>query len=608
MSTADENPPIEQPTPADQFGEPPEDGAAEAIERPEDHPLETADAADTAETGVLRNSAVMAIGTVASRITGVGRDIAVVAAIGFATLSDAYSLGNSLPNIIYILIVGGALNAVFVPQLVRHIKQDADRGDGYAHRLLTLTAIVLLVLSVASVLLAPWIVRLYAPDDYSQADLEIAIAFTRLCLPQIFFYGLFTMLSQVLNSRGHFAMPMFAPIVNNLLVIGMALGFLYVAGDAVTIDTITSGEVLWLGVGTTLGVVLQALVLIPVLGRVGYRYRAKFDFRGYGLRKTAGLAGWTLALVLANQLAFIVITRLATSANVQAADAGVVAQGLTTYQKAYLVFILPHSVITVSIVTALLPRLSRSAAEGRLADVADGISNGARLLAALIVPCAAMLVVFGPMITTVLFNFGAGSGPAATYTGVVVTGFALGLLPFSTFYLLLRGWYSVEDTRTPFLVTVVFNLVMLAIAVPLYAAVPPGLKVLSLALAYAGSYWVTVLIAWGLLSRRLGGLRSGATAAAVGRIVVAGAVAGLAGFGTAYLLRRGFIAMSHRDLESALVGHPVFALVTLLVGGTITAVVYLACCRVLRISDLDEVLTMIRARLPGLRGRAATGD
>ena len=599
MSAADENPTADDAIAEEQFGEPPEDGAAEAIERPSDH---------AGETGVLRNSAVMAVGTVASRITGMARDIAVVAAIGFATLSDAYSLGNSLPNIIYILIVGGALNAVFVPQLVRHIKQDADRGDGYAHRLLTLAGIVLLLLSVVSVLLAPWIVRLYAPDDYSQADLEVAIAFTRLCLPQIFFYGLFTMLSQVLNSRGHFAMPMFAPIVNNLLVIGMALGFLFVAGDAVTIGTITDGEVLWLGIGTTLGVVLQALVLIPILGRVGYRYRAKFDFRGYGLRKTAGLAGWTLALVLANQLAFIVITRLATSANVQAAEAGVVAQGLTTYQKAYLVFILPHSVITVSIVTALLPRLSRSAADGRLADVAAGISSGARLLAALIVPCAAMLIVFGPTITTVLFSFGAGSGPAATYTGVVVTGFALGLLPFSVFYLLLRGWYSVEDTRTPFLVTVLFNLVMLAIAVPLYAAVPPGLKVLSLALAYAGSYWVTLLVSWGLLSRRLGGLRSGATAAAVGRIVAAGALAGLAGLAAAYLLRRAFIALTHRDLGSALVGHPVFALVTLLIGGTITVVVYLGACRLLRIADLDQVLAMIRSRLPGLRGRAVTGD
>ncbi len=571
------------------FGDPPEDGSAEATERPED------------SNGMLRNSAVMAAGTVASRITGVGRDIAMVAAIGFGTLSDAYSLGNSLPNIIYILIVGGALNAVFVPQLVRHIKNDADRGDGYADRLLTLAGMILLLLSVASVLAAPLIVSLYAPDNYSPRDVEVAVAFARFCLPQIFFYGAYTMLSQVLNSRGHFAMPMFAPIVNNLLVIGMAVGFLFVAGDAVTIDNVTSAQLVWLGVGTTLGVVLQAIVLFPVLKRVGYRYRPAFDYRGYGLVKTATLAGWTVALVLVNQLAFIIITRLATSANVTASAAGVVEQGLTTYQKAYLVFILPHSVITVSIVTALLPRLSSSATEGRLGDVATGVSSGARLIAALIVPCAAMLVAFGSTITTVLFSFGAGSGAAATYTGIVVAGFALGLLPFSIFYILLRGWYSVEDTVRPFLVTVIFNVVMLTITIPLYAAVPAGLKVLSLAVSYALAYWITMAIAWVWLSRKLGGLNTRGTVGVVLRILIAGAIAGAVGFGAGYLVRLAFSAVTGSDSGASLVGHQVEALATLLVGGVVLVPVYLVMCRLLRVAELDEVVALVKGRIPGLR-------
>ncbi|MSV51217.1 MAG: murein biosynthesis integral membrane protein MurJ, partial [Actinobacteria bacterium] len=156
---------------------------------------------------VMRSSALMASGTVVSRLTGIMRDVAAAAALGFYLVADAFSLGNSLPTIIYILVVGGALNAVFVPQLVRRMKDDPDDGKAYADRLLTLVGTVLLLLSIAAVLAAPLIVDLYTPADYPQADFELAVAFARLCLPQILFYGIYTMLSQVLNARGQFGAP-----------------------------------------------------------------------------------------------------------------------------------------------------------------------------------------------------------------------------------------------------------------------------------------------------------------------------------------------------------------------------------------------------------------
>ena len=576
----------------DRFGSPPEDGPGEAIDQP---------TAAVTEPGMLKSSAVMAVGTIMSRITGLLRDIAMVAAIGFGTLADAYSLGNTLPNIIYILIVGGALNAVFVPQLVRHLTDDADRGDGYANRLLTLTGLILLGLSVASILAAPWIVRLYAPSNYSAADLEVAIAFARLCLPQIFFYGMYTMLSQVLNSRGHFAMPMFAPIVNNILVIAMAVGFIVVVGDVATIDSITTAQITWLGVGTTVGVVLQALVLLPVLSRVGYRFHPTFNYRGYGLTKTGVLAGWTIGLVLVNQIGFVVTTRLATAANVNAAELGVVEQGLTTYQKAYLVFMLPQSVITVSLVTALVPRLSRSASTGRIREVADGLANGARLISALIIPAAAVLVVFGAVITSLVFNVGAGSGAAATYTGIVVSAFALGLLPFALFYLLLRGWYSLEDTRTPFFATIIFNLILMAFTLPFYYAVGAAWKITSLALAYSAAYWVTLFITWWLLSRKLGGLHTRSTTGVVSRMLAAGVMAGSLGFLTMLGLRRAYTAITGVVLDTGLSGNPLLAIVALVIAGGVLIGSYVGMCRLLKVAEIDDVVRLMGGRVPGLR-------
>ncbi len=331
---------------------------------------------------MARNSAVMASGTIASRVTGVLRDVAMTAALGFFLVSDAFSLGNSLPTIVYILVIGGALNAVFIPQLVRRMKEDSDGGQAYADRLLTLVATLLLALSIVAVIAAPWIVDLYTPSDYPQNEFDLAVAFARLCLPQIFFYGLYAMLSQVLNSRGRFGAPMFAPIANNIVAIATFGLFIVIAGTSAAADGVLStDQVLLLGIGTTLGVVLQAVILLPVMWRSGYAWRPRFDWRGAGLGKAGSLAAWTIGLVLVNQIAYIFITRLATQANVNASATDAVAAGLTTYQKAHLIFMLPHSVITVSIVTAMLPALSRIAHAGDLRQVGSDVAP----------PCAALL-------------------------------------------------------------------------------------------------------------------------------------------------------------------------------------------------------------------------
>lgn len=538
----------------------------------------------------------MATGTIVSRVTGVLRDVAAAAALGFFLVADAFSLGNSLPTIIYILVIGGALNAVFVPQLVRRMADDSDGGKAYADRLLTFAGLGLLALSIIAVLAAPLVVDLYTPADYPTNEYDLAVAFARLCLPQIFFYGLYAMLSQVLNARGHFGMPMFAPIANNVVAIATFLLFIAVAGTSAAADGIlTDQQVLILGIGTTAGVMTQAVILIPILRRHGFHWRPRFDWRDDGLGKAGTLALWTIGLVLVNQATYVVVTRLATQANVDAAAAGLTAAGLTTYQKAHLVFMLPHSVITISIVTAMLPALSRLAHAGELRQVGADVASTMRLVAALIIPISAVLLVSGSGVSVLLFGYGAATPQQASLMGQIVSVFMIGLLPFTLFYVLMRGFYALEDTRTPFLVTVAFSAAWLAMAIPAFRFVGPGgPQVASIAFAYGLSYWLGCVATWVLLARRLGGLDSGRTIRAVLRMLAAGLV-------SCAVMLIGQAAMG-RVLPSSFVGDRLGVLTTVGLVSVLGVTAYLACSRLLRITEVNEVLSIVMRQSRRLRG------
>ena len=542
-------------------------------------------------SSVMRSSSLMASGTVVSRLTGILRDVAAAAALGFYLVADAFSLGNSLPTIIYILVVGGALNAVFVPQLVRRMQDDPDGGQAYADRLLTITVAALLTLSVVAVIAAPLIVDLYTPDDYPQAEFELAVAFARLCLPQILFYGIYTMLSQVLNARGRFGAPMFAPIANNIIAIATFLLFIAVAGTSAAADgNLTSSQVLILGIGTTIGVALQALILIPILLRSGHVWRLRFDWRDAGLGRAGILAFWTVALVLVNQATYVVIARLATQANIDATAAGVTAAGLTTYQKAHLVFMLPHSVITVSIVTAMLPALSRLAHSGDLARVGREIGSTMRLVSAFIIPIAAILMITGSGLAVLIFGYGAAVPAQAAVMGQIVSVFMFALLPFTLFYVLLRGFYALEDTRTPFFITLAFSLVWLVLAVPLFRVVGSGgPQVASLALAYGVSYWVGMTVSWILLARRLGGIDSARTLKALLRMAAAGVIALLVMLGARALLVAYVTGLGSQDKGSVLV-----MIVAVSAVGTLS---YLAAALLLRIREVSEMIGVVKRRV-----------
>ena len=541
---------------------------------------------------LARNSALMASGTIVSRALGFVRSAVLAAALGSKLTADAFNVANTVPNIIYILLAGGVLNAVFVPQLVRAMRNGAERERAYTDRLLTLAGLVLLVISVAATLAAPLIIALYTDDSWTRADTTVSVTFALWCLPQIFFYGIYTMLGQVLNARGSFGPMMWAPIVNNLVVIVTGLVFIAVyTVDPIRPDSLTTGAIALLGAGSTVGVALQALVLVPVLRRTGFGYRPRFDFRGVGLGKAADLARWTLLFVLVNQLAYVVIVNLATRAQEAAKDALDYGVGFTAYSYAYLIFILPHSIITVSVVTGVLPQLSRDAAEGRLTEVRRSLSATWRLSGVGIVAAAAALVALAPDLTGVLYAGIEGGPDDAHYIGLLAAAFALGLPAFSAQYVALRGFYAFEDTRTPFLLQVAIAATNVLLALVAYAVLPLRWRMVGVALAYALTYLVGLALSTSVLRRRTGGLDGHNVVRHYVRLLAAAVPAGLLGWLVAWLVGQW--------LGDDLVG----SAVSLAAGGLVLLLGYVGAARALHVRELTDLL----ARL-GIRSRHSRPD
>lgn len=484
---------------------------------------------------VLRSGAVMAAGSVVSRATGFVRSAVVVAALGTSLTADGYAVANTVPNILYILLIGGALNAVFVPELVRAAKEHADGGAAYTDRLLTLCTVGLLGLTALAVAAAPLIVGLYTDYDGRQAELTVALA--RYCLPQILFYGLFTLLGQVLNARGRFGAMMWTPVLNNVVIIGV-FG-LYIAVAANSDGTLSPADAHLLGWGTTAGIAVQTLALVPALRAARFRWRPRFDWRGSGLTRPIRAAGWLVLLVLTNQLAYWVVTRLSTATGQHAVEQGVVGgAGYTAYSYAYQLWVVPQGIITVSLVTALMPRMSRAAADGDLAGVRRDVAYALRTSAAVVVPAATALLVLAPWVIGSVFGYGRATDADVTVMAGMLAAFAPGLIAFSGQYVLSRGFYALSDTRTPFLLNLVIAAVQAGLSVAAYLLLPARWAVTGMAGASAVAFFAGFVVTGYVLSRRLSGpgagplLRSPTLGAHV-RLIAACLPAGALAYGAA---------------------------------------------------------------------------
>lgn len=537
-------------------------------------------------SGLLKSSAVMAAGTMVSRLTGFVRSLVITAALGAAVLGDAYTIALTLPTMIYILTVGGGLNSVFVPQLVRAMKNDEDGGEAYANRLLTLVMVALGVIVLIAVFAAPLLIQALSPTIAGKPPANsVAVTFARFCLPTIFFMGVHVVMGQILNARGRFGAMMWTPVLNNIVIIFTFGLFIWVYGSfsesQMSVQTIPPEGVRLLAVGTLLGLVVQALAMIPYLRETGFRFRPRFDWKGQGLGKTFKLAKWTVLFVLANQAGVLVVTQLSTAAGAASDKDGA---GFLAYSNAQLIWGMPQAIITVSVMAALLPRISRAAHDDDAGAVRDDISQGLRNSAVAIVPVAFSFLALGVPMCTLLYA--SAGNEAARSMGFILMAFGLGLIPYSVQYVVLRGFYAYEDTRTPFYNTVIVAAVNAAASAACYFLLRPEWAVVGMAGSYGLAYAVGVGVAWRRLRNRLGGDLDGANVVRTyARLCLASLPAAAAAGAVAYFVLK---ALGENALGS---------LVALVAGGAMLLGVFFTAARRMRIQELNTLVGMVRGRL-----------
>ncbi|MGW8945770.1 murein biosynthesis integral membrane protein MurJ [Streptomyces koyangensis] len=533
--------------------------------------------------GLVRSSVLMAVGTVVSRATGLIRQVLQAAALGTGLLASTYNTANTVPTSLYTLLIGGALNAVLVPQLVRARATEPDGGRAYEQRLVTLVVCVLGVGTALAVWAAPEIVGLYMRDTPgSHEAFELTVTFARFLLPQIFFYGLFGIYGQLLNAREKFGAMMWTPVLNNVVLVAMFAAYLGLMAAPGRVEDITADQVRLLGIGTTAGVAIQALALVPFARAAGFRFRPRFDWRGNGLGRSVHAAKWTLLFVLANQVALTVVTNFANAADQELPQAGA---GYTAYTYAQTIWLLPQSIVTVSLVTALLPHMSRAVAEGRLGDLRADLTRGLRISGVVIVPTAFLFLALGPQIAALLFAHGAADAASVRPLGHMLQAFGPGLIAFSAQYLLLRGFYAFEDTRTPFFMAAWIAGVDIALASACHVLLPARWAVVGMAGAYTLSYLAGLALTARLLRRRLGGrIGTGGLGRAYGKLLCAAVPAAGLGWAAARAVSGPGGPGTAGTWSTA---------VALASGVLSTAVAYLLLARLLKVEEVR--------RLPGLR-------
>ena len=529
---------------------------------------------------LARSTAGMAAGIIASRVLGVVRAAMQLAVVGALLTGDAWDVANTLPNIIYLLLAGGVLNAVLVPQITKAASH-ADGGREYVDRLLTIAIIGIAVVAVVFTVAAGLLVELYSTAKWTSDVRSLSIAFALICMPQIFFYGLYTLLGQVLNARNHFAAYMWAPALANIVAIGGMAYFLVKYPHQADARSWTSPMVWVLAGSATAGVAAQALVLVVPLWRSGFRFRPRWGVRGVGLRTASTVALWTFAATGVSAAGFIITSRVLTYAGQAGVLAGLEVPGKISYSNAFLIFMLPHSLVTVSLVTALFTRMSRAAHAGDLDEVRADVDRGMRLTAVATVPATVGALVLGFAATATLYQ---GSSEASTRgIATVMMAMMFGLVPFGVLYLLQRVFYAFEDARTPFRL----QLVVTAVA-----------TIANLASLLLPLRWIAVGVGAGQTVSNVAGMAVGLVLARrrlevlplreVSRTYVRLGIASLLAATAAYLVQLGLGHVLDGKLYNP---------VALASGGLMFVGSYVVAARRLRVREIDELARPVLERV-----------
>lgn len=546
------------------------DGATDATERhgfaPGPRVTDDAKATgvpDEAATGgqLLRSSAVVAAGTGLSRVSGLARTIAQGVVLGMF-IGDVYNGANTLPNLLYDLLLGGVLTATLVPVFVENrTRRDTDATSAVT----TVLTVLLLAVTVIAMAFSPLLGKVFTDTERERV---LATSLLWMFLPQIFFYGMTTLLSGLLNANRRFAAAAFVPALNNVVTIAVLVVFATRVGSNPTLEHLSEdSSLVWLlGLGTTAGIAVQAVALVPAIRRARIELRWRFEPASPAVRTVLRLSGWTFGYVATNALVVGTIIALAEHAEGDGAT--------TAYTYAYQFFQLPYGLLAVSVITAFLPELSRMATGGDLAAFGERFLLALRLTMLVIIPAAIGFVLLALPIITTVFEYRSFTRPLSEITADTLMAFSIGLPSFALYLLTVRAFYAMQDTRTPFLLNLGESALTLVLAIVLLPRGAPGL-----ALAFAAGYLVFGFVAVYVLHRKLGRLPWSTSMGSFGRIGVAGV---LSAAGVGLVVR--FVGA---DSGTG-------AVLRLTAGVAVGAVLYLGACALLRVPELRGATTILR--------------
>jgi putative peptidoglycan lipid II flippase len=559
------------------------------LDAPDSAVAERAPDADTSPN-LARSTKIIALGTLTSRVTGFLRTFVFVAALGISPLADSYNNSNTLPNTVYYLMLGGIFTSVVVPLLVRAAKNDPDKGEAYAERIFTLGVIALLIVTVVATALAGPLVSLYAPVNgaghgakaaaAAAAERHLTVMFAYFFIPQIFFYGMDSLLGAILNVRGRFGANAWTPVINNVIVITVGALYIVMFGVHRNPQTLPSSGFMLLAVGTTAGILIQSICLFPVLRRAGFSMRLRGDLRRSEIADIGRQAGWLLGYVFSQAAGNLVVQRVANIAGSHAPGAG-----YSAYSYAWSLFQLPYAVVGISVISALLPRMSGHATDRRYSKVREDFSIGVRLASVIVVPAAVFLAVLGAPLCEFLFSYGASSASNARYVGEVFGIFSLGLVPFMLTQLQLRVFYSFQQNRTPAIIGVVMLAVGIVGDLIVLSVLPANQVVLGLAVVYGLVTLTGAVISWPLLLRRVGSLDGWRITRSLVRMFLA-TIPGLV-----------FIVATKTVLDSILHSGPAYGFLVTVIGGGGALLLYALCARLLKVQEFNVFMRTLSGRL-----------
>jgi len=554
-------------------------GEPEGTEVPESLD-ESIDKADRKNLG--RNSILMASGTLASRVLGMVNATLQAWVLGQSVAADAFKAANTLPNFILVLLSGGILNAILVPQITKAMKRP-DGGKDYVDRLLTAT--FMLVIAVAALCTAGAAVFIRVFTSLSGPGLHLAISFAFLCMPQVLFYGVFAVLGNILNARGSFGAYGWAPVANNVVAIIGEIVFLRLWGQQDD-PTVWTSEMVWVLAGTaTFGILIQTIVLLPFLRRTGFRWSPRWGLRGYGFGQVGRFAGLTfLALVIA-QGGGLLIMKVATYLPINAGDE-IYVPGYAAYQNALSLFQVPYSLIGISLLTALFPQLARAwQRRDEPGDDAFGMQallrKGLTLPAVGIIPASAVLIsLAGPIVSVIYFTL---DRDEASATAALLMVMASSTLPYTIATLQQQYCFATEQGRTNLWMQclstgIQVTFALLSLTVPAHN----GMAVLCLGMLVSNTTLALVFV-W-YARRQVGGLGLSDVLRLYVRLGLASVIGGLAAWGASVLVLSFGEAWAWQALALGL-------------GALVFVAVFTLAARIMHITEYFDLLNPVLRRL-----------